>query len=335
MWVMVRRDAAAPWFVSKCRRMSADRPVCCPRCTYDLRGSVATWEQTGTCPLHGQCNECGYPFAWDELLDPSSYPPTWSLEHAGGFGRVLKAVFGTGVRLLWPWVFWRRMPLHLPMRTGRLVVRLLVFSVVGLLAMEFVCWMIGTVVVHAYAFHYIYSTAPTGSGPHFIQTSLTWPQAMQEAWKSHNPTYHPTWRWLLGMAPFVLPVLAMGAAFPLTLWVLPHTRKRAQVQPGHLVHGAVYSLPWLALGVGAWLWTPWNELFADHAPRSFSELMQFLLEFIRNGGLHLFLLLALSLHWHFACTRRFRLQHPWAVTVSAITIAALTLAVSALLCFII
>lgn len=45
-----------------------ERPAVCPRCGYDLHGTIDTW--TDACPLTGVCSECGLEFIWSEILCP-------------------------------------------------------------------------------------------------------------------------------------------------------------------------------------------------------------------------------------------------------------------------
>lgn len=49
----------------------------CPRCGYDLRGTIATWMQQ--CPLEGQCTECGLRFEWRELMSVRFLMPRWCI----------------------------------------------------------------------------------------------------------------------------------------------------------------------------------------------------------------------------------------------------------------
>ena len=38
----------------------------CPKCRYDFAGEFEAWRES--CPLRGQCPECGFEFAWVDLL---------------------------------------------------------------------------------------------------------------------------------------------------------------------------------------------------------------------------------------------------------------------------
>src|SRR5262245_20022741 len=51
----------------------------CPRCGYDLAGTLALWRDS--CPLDGACPECGLAFRWSDVLVPLRLMPRWLLEH--------------------------------------------------------------------------------------------------------------------------------------------------------------------------------------------------------------------------------------------------------------
>src|SRR5262245_38329796 len=85
-----------------------DRPantqISCPRCGYDQRGVAATW--IDQCPLEGTCTECGLPFFWRELLDPSISLPRWCVERQRSLLVFPLQCAATLVRTFWPWRFW-------------------------------------------------------------------------------------------------------------------------------------------------------------------------------------------------------------------------------------
>ncbi len=55
----------------------------CPRCGYDLPGTIASW--THSCPLRGVCSECGTNFDWVLVFNPKFIPipdhrmPGWAV----------------------------------------------------------------------------------------------------------------------------------------------------------------------------------------------------------------------------------------------------------------
>jgi hypothetical protein len=78
---------------------------------------MSTW--TSECPVEGGCSECGYAFQWKHLLGPNLGVPKWFFETARR--RVIRAAISTSMRTLMPWHFWRRVPLHAPVRIARLL----------------------------------------------------------------------------------------------------------------------------------------------------------------------------------------------------------------------
>ncbi len=90
----------------------------CPRCGYDLSGHIATWESS--CPVEGQCSECGLEFAWREVLVDRERANMCHVEHCSGRAIPLAA----SRTLLWsvlPWVFWKNVRLQHEPRVGRML----------------------------------------------------------------------------------------------------------------------------------------------------------------------------------------------------------------------
>jgi len=90
----------------------------CPRCGYDLRGLVTTWEDR--CPLEGVCSECGLNLRWAEVLRPEKFEPRWCVEFAARRLSVPRAAWRTLVRSFWPWRFWSRLRMSSRIRWRRL-----------------------------------------------------------------------------------------------------------------------------------------------------------------------------------------------------------------------
>ena len=76
----------------------------CPRCGYDLRGLVATWEDR--CPLEGVCSECGLKLRWAEVLVPEKFEPAWCVEFAAGRFAIVRGSIRTLLCSFMPWRFW-------------------------------------------------------------------------------------------------------------------------------------------------------------------------------------------------------------------------------------
>ena len=79
---------------------------------------MATWESS--CPVQGQCSECGLEFAWREVLVDRERTNPRHIEHCSR-----RAIPIAAIRtLLWcilPWVFWKRVKLQHEPRVGRMV----------------------------------------------------------------------------------------------------------------------------------------------------------------------------------------------------------------------
>lgn len=81
--------------------------IACPRCGYDLRGVVESWEEV--CPMLGTCAECGLEFEWGELLSPRRMRPVWCVEFALGWTIVLAAFKTVLILFFKPRKFWREL----------------------------------------------------------------------------------------------------------------------------------------------------------------------------------------------------------------------------------
>src|SRR5688500_4853093 len=94
-------DVAAPdW-------SSITETVRCPLCAYDLRGLIEP-----------RCPECGYQFAWPELLDADRRAKLFVFEHAVAHHR--RAFIRTSLAGWAPWWFWRRLQPQDPIDGNRL-----------------------------------------------------------------------------------------------------------------------------------------------------------------------------------------------------------------------
>ncbi len=102
----------------------------CPRCGYDLRGTVRAWRESS--PLTGTCAECGLEFGWDYILRPDRLAPPWCVEFARRRRGIPIAAAKTLLRSFWPWGFWKRINMAFPMRWGRLAIYIALLLVVPL-----------------------------------------------------------------------------------------------------------------------------------------------------------------------------------------------------------
>ncbi len=98
----------------------------CPRCGYDLSGHTASWESS--CPVEGQCSECGLEFFWREILREDEQANPRHIEHCPRRAIPLAAI-RTLVWCILPWVFWKRVELRHEPRVGRMVLWLVLLLV--------------------------------------------------------------------------------------------------------------------------------------------------------------------------------------------------------------
>lgn len=80
-----------------------EKPPTCPRCGYDLTGTIAAWADH--CPLEGTCSECGLHLHWSDVLVGQRALPNWHAENPKGRpfpSRLVRTVICT----LWPSRFW-------------------------------------------------------------------------------------------------------------------------------------------------------------------------------------------------------------------------------------
>jgi hypothetical protein len=106
--------------------MSPAKPTC-PRCGYDLSGTVASW--TDSCPLLSRCPECGFEIEWLRLFVEQSDSAWWlfELDHAGP----VRAFVRTSVAALRPRRFWSAVRVEYAVRRVRLAVFLIVLLVLA------------------------------------------------------------------------------------------------------------------------------------------------------------------------------------------------------------
>jgi len=110
-------------------------PPACPRCGYDVRGSMTTW--TESCPVQGTCTECGLEFEWGRVLQPGRFAPLWCVEFEPRRSRIPRASLRTLMRSFRPWRFWSQVQMSHDVRPGRILAYLgcLVLSLLVLFAL--------------------------------------------------------------------------------------------------------------------------------------------------------------------------------------------------------
>lgn len=95
-----------------------DRKVVCPRCGYDLRGVIQSWDVSS--PLLGVCSECGLEFEWAELLSSKIRKPLWNIEYGKRLTIPWRAI-GTLIKAIRPDRFWASLKMTHPPRWRRII----------------------------------------------------------------------------------------------------------------------------------------------------------------------------------------------------------------------
>lgn len=212
----------------------------CPRCGYDLRGLVATWNDC--CPLDGRCSECGLDFAWANVLNPRMTTPDWSFEHAQT--RLIRKFLHTLLQTFRPWRLFAGLRMEHPIHFGRIVALLAACALALHLGVAAICTS------YRYA---LYGGLQMGWGrAHSTLADVglvaLWPYSSGHLWwlASRSP---------LGPGPVVVaPTIAL---MPVAFLLLPDTLRRSRVRRAHIARVGLYSfvapcLIWSALAV---LWS--------------------------------------------------------------------------------
>jgi hypothetical protein len=201
----------------------------CPRCTYDLSGTTATW--TDRCPLEGQCAECGLEFAWGRVLALAEHP--WLFEYHWR-RRPLYRLVRTWFAALRPARFWREVRMTDPIRLRPLGV------VVGGLFLAAMTSGYVLILVVWYDWFIYYARRPPGASR--PPGARGWPDFL----------LHILGELARGVAFEVSGLLVALLATPLVFLLLPHTLAQAKVRPAHIVRIWFYSLLFPLAVLGAW-----------------------------------------------------------------------------------
>ena len=296
--------------------------VDCPRCGYDLHGDISTW--TTSCPLRGQCNECGLEFAWAGLFDPTVYMPRWNVEAPQRKRTVALSALATLAGMALPFRFWRRLRMHHPVRPGRLFVFVLMLAAIFLFAM---CANNALDMWQSLRMFKMNGWTPEFSEARAIVTAAFAPLSDETAGiLSQNPptggfaytatTPYQLWadRWF-GMWEVLTSFALVPISGAVIFVAMPVTRRTAKVRWAHIIRIAVYGL-----GLGL---VPLAMLFAMfQAPVFAGGLWMRFGAAIGYGTLGLFL--ALTFGWWWAASRNY-LRIPHAPAVAAVVTVVGTL----------
>lgn len=300
------------------------RPAACPRCGYDLRGVIATWEDA--CDMGGTCAECGLLFEWADLLSPKRQYPIWCIEFARTPIQMIRRSYTTLTRTFRPWSFWRELQMWQDIRWGNLA---RYFIVLALTMYVFLVISNGL----AFLMNYFSAITPTGMLP-----SFSWVDFLHEtmypfvgyfgSFDSFYPFIQTPWvyyrssalnffwsdlsHWMMSIALFTL-------LCPLGFICLPVSRRIAKVRWAHIIRIALYGIGYL-IGV-VLLAIVMSELVWKNTP-VFKPLIVF-------GGdpvlraLMLGYPLFLVVWWSIATKRYLKMTHAWGIGLVVVVMAAL------------
>lgn len=216
-------------------------PPTCPRCAYDLSSATAAWEES--CPLQGQCWECGLNLAWADVLREDRRVNLRHVEHATGSWEVAGAAWRTWAWAIWPPSFWRRVRLEhyvVPRRLWRWV--LLVVGAMWLLHVLLTIVFAG----QRWGWKLVLSMRDDVR-TEVLQSVLAPVGSLYQKWVGGTAwgyTFAPAWEGTV-WGPAYVPLLAFTLMFAIMMLVLKDTRAKAKVRFGHVLRAGVFGLAWL------------------------------------------------------------------------------------------
>ncbi|MBS0196227.1 MAG: hypothetical protein JSR77_05665 [Planctomycetes bacterium] len=222
----------------------------CPRCGYDLGGEVARWGDS--CPTTGTCSECGHGLEWADVFAPDRKICPGLVEHAVGVRQSIAWGLRTGIWMVVPWLFWRRVKLHHEVRPRKIVIALLAcLAVVFAVDVCIECVVLAMTGIAAptaaVSSRYTTSVAP-GSRPQLMILNVVLFPFGRYVWEM-NWTNLTSVVFKLSFfkssqltAPPVCSFMLMTGAWPLLLLALPVSRRMAKVRYVHIARAALYSL---------------------------------------------------------------------------------------------
>jgi hypothetical protein len=205
----------------------------CPRCDYDLSGTVETWKGAPPPQPWGQCSECGTHVVWGKVLNQPT-APWWFVERDDSYSP--RRYVCTALMLFRPVAFWKAVELGHRVRLRHAVL-------LAVVAMTLVP-------VSRTALMEVYSRTGWPGTLMVTVTGTTW------------TTFGPRWfhdRLPLTFNPaLVLAILSLGLiipwSIPLLSIIISESLKKAKVRLRHLLRVAIYHstvMPLILIAVTA------------------------------------------------------------------------------------
>lgn len=318
----------------------------CPRCGYDLRGTIETWKCD--CPIYGICNECGLEFEWGELLCPRRAVPRWCVEYARGPGMASTAILTVLMLYFRPLKFWRDLKMtHKPHWMRFSALALLVLILLYLSFALFVGYETYTeyrslnrksistpfhpVVYGLYAtinpysnyqFTYTWTVGPNTkakptSSPRGTASWIVGSLYQRHFWKEvrrqiRGNHFAPSLAWMR-MSVVIVHGLILVALCPLAFVALPQSLRKAKVRWQHLVRIALYSSFIILPPLGLYI----HEIYDWRAYIFFGRYSW---DWFVRGSL-IYILAGLIIWWSLAAKHYLKLPHAWWVGISMVVLA--------------
>ncbi len=230
----------------------------CPRCGYDLSGTVEAW--TEWCPIDGICSECGLNFPWHKILNPV-------FSHIPGFFETrahwrLRDLWITARRAIRPWRFWSWITLSNPFRFGRAVLATLAAA-----ATMCIVPLLAAITTYAAGITALSVLARRWGSSMSVLSIRGWVNYVPSRYGHYDNAA------MLLLYPAIFFVICAMIA-PITFTLLGSSLKAAQIRRSHLVRLTVYQLaglplvvaPGLAMMFGNWMIDAINSLSSQRFP---------------------------------------------------------------------
>jgi hypothetical protein len=228
----------------------------CPKCGYDQSGEIATWKSN--CPINGICNECGIPFHWADIFDPTRTRLRWYAEHAMSPWQILIRTPKTLLKLLLPHRFWRAIDITKDTCPKRLIAWVLLTMVIvhllvsipnGINAWNRSNWS-GVTFSQYYQMYEGYALAEKIFDAIALPYYNAHPQAYSHKWSLFIERGRPN-VWYDEFIQHISFQLGFLLLWLLVLFVIPTTKRIAKIRPAHVVRAAVLSTLMIFLSVEA------------------------------------------------------------------------------------